>query len=355
VGVENRANVVRSLKYLKEVKGINPEMIVTDLSPNLLGALSEVMGEEKIAIDPFHVMQDVNRAILKDLTRFRIRRFTSEQKDLMKLKNFICMVQSVKNPLDSSSNPCPEVDPKHEIAVLCRLNTVKLLKIHGIQRISAFFTALEHCLAELRISPNLSVLSFAMSLEAKIPKNACTQAGMTRLKAEILKKLKTLSRDCCAPLKDQQTEFNKQRWAIFYQPERLTPERAQLLCEFLQKYPELEPYRDLTLSVGSIYRLPPELVTPILPESLPDHEEWGNELHACIKTFKRWASAIVRFKTVFGSVKKCPKRLRANMEYQNPLVKRLFRTGNNMKGLSRIEKELQLHLGGEVRNFLQAL
>jgi hypothetical protein len=355
VGVENKDNTIQALKYLFEEKHITAEMAVCDFSPNILSGLSEVVGEEKIAIDPFHVMQELNRAILKDLARYRLHLFTDEQKDLTKLKMFVTYYQNLDQNRENKNNPYPIIHTTHQIAMNCLRITKTILDIYQISDLGLFFhrllEELDTCLCDL----DLRVVSFGLSIKEKLPKKARTNAAKDRIKAELLKKLKTLYRACENPLKEQQREFNKHRWTLFYQPERLNPKRATLLDHFLTTYPEVQCYRDLTLSIGSIYRLPHELVSSRLISDLPVNPTWGKELQACLSTFKKWANAIVRFKTFFENHKDFPKRLRANMEYQNPKIKKIFRSGNNMKGLIRIQNEVQVNLGGEVRNFLKAV
>lgn len=355
MGVENTANATQSLEYLFKEKEFTTEIAVSDLSPNLLGSLCDVLGEDKIAIDPFHVMQELNRAILKDLARFRSHLFAEERKDLLKLKDFISKQQhSIQNG-ENTSNPDPKIYPKHQMAMKCLQITRIVLEIYQLSDLDSFFQRLESEIDKFLEDPDLRVVSFGLSLKDKLPKKARTDATMGRIKPELLKKIKTLYRECEEPLKDQQREFNKQRWAIFYQPERLNPKRVKILTHFLVKYPELQCYRDLTLNIGSIYRLPNELVSSRLITDLPINPKWGKELKACLITFKKWASAIVRFKTFFEKHKDLPKRLRANMEYQNPKVKKIFRSGNNMKSLTRIQNEVRFNLGGEVRNFLKSV
>ena len=133
----------------------------------------------------------------------------------------------------------------------------------------------------------------------------------------------------------------------------MTIERARLLTKFLNSYPELNSYRELTLTIGSIYRLPLNLIHENIIDDLIPKRNWGSELQACIKTFKRKSGAIFRFVDFFKQNPDLPKRTRANMEYQNRPVKQIFRSGNNLKSMPRIENELRLHLGGQVRNMLE--
>jgi hypothetical protein len=355
VGVENNANATQSLEYLFKEKNFTTEIAVCDLSPNLLGSLSDVLGEEKIAIDPFHVMQELNRAILKDIARFRSHLFTDERKELHKLKDFMTKQQQLLDNGEFKRCNDPKFSPKHQIAIKCFQITKSILNIYQHSDLDTFFQRLEREIEGFLKDPDLRIVSLGLSLKDKLPKKTRTDAAMSRIKPELLKKLKTLYRECEEPLKDQQCVFNKQRWTIFYQPERLNPKRVKFLTQFLAKYPELQTYRDLTLSVGSIYRLPNEFVSSRLITDLPVNPKWGKELKTCLKTFKKWANAIVRFKTFFEKHKDLPKRLRANMEYQNPKVKKIFRSGNNMKSLTRIQNEVQFNLGGEVRNFLKSV
>jgi hypothetical protein len=355
VGVENKQNAVQSLKYLFGEKGFTTEIAVSDLSPNLLAGLSEVIGDDKIAIDPFHVMQELNRAILKDLARYRVQLFTTERKDLAKLKYFITTLQKAPQKVEIAIAPLPSISPHHQNAQKCLQVTQSILGVYQLADPKRFFSILNKELDKMVDDSNLSIVSFGLSIQEKLPKKAVTQTAMMRMKLELLRKLKTLYRECGEPLKNQQYEYSKQKWTLFYQPERLTLKRVKILTQFLSKYPHLQCYRDLTLSVGSIYRLPNELVSSRLILDLPENPKWGPELQACLSTFKKWANAIIRFKKFFENHQGLPKRLRANMEYQNPKIKRIFRSGNNMKGLTRIQNEVQFNLGGEVRNFLKAI
>jgi hypothetical protein len=117
-----------------------------------------------------------------------------------------------------------------------------------------------------------------MSIAEKIPKNAATLKAMSRVKEELIKKLKTLCRECQRPLIDEQHDYSKMKWLIMKQPEHLTSKQATIVVQFLAKYPELNQYRDLTLSIGSVYRLPIAIVNPKLIETCPINPEWGDEL-----------------------------------------------------------------------------
>jgi len=64
---------------------------------------------------------------------------------------------------------------------------------------------------------------------------------------------------------------------------------------------------------------------------------------------------ILRFREFFLKHPDLPKQCRANTEYLNQKFKEVFRSGLYLKGWGRIENELRLQMGGEIRNFLPAL
>lgn len=108
--------------------------------------------------------------------------------------------------------------------------------------------------------------------------------GRGRTAVDLLKKLKTVYVEARHSLQSAQVKFSKARWVLFYQPERVTPERARLLFRLLAQYPELQPYRDLTLRVGSIYRLPLAEVKPEIIDGLVARDDYGPEVRAAIAT-----------------------------------------------------------------------
>jgi hypothetical protein len=139
-------------------------------------------------------MQELNRGISMDLARFRVQLFTEERKELTKLKNYIIKYQKSAQKGEYNPNPIPIVQSYHQTACNCAQITINMLDIYQISTHPLFFQWLELGLDDLLRSLDLGVISFALSVKDKIPKNARTQAAMDRLKLEILKKLKILYR-----------------------------------------------------------------------------------------------------------------------------------------------------------------
>jgi hypothetical protein len=354
VGVESHEDAVRALTYLKNNLQVDPDIIVMDLSPRLIGAAVEVYGADKIALDPFHVMQCLNRAMVKDLARFRKQNISAEKNELDGLHSKLVAMQQhamdkefIKQQIDAIP-----IQSTSALVDICKKIIKRILSIYLVDRPRHFFERIYDYLPELINHSLLTIKGFGMSIADKIPKKVTTTKAMERMKIELLKKLKTLCRECQKPMKESQRQFNKTKWLVFKQPERLTLKQAEILTRFLRQYPQLNQYRDLTISIGSVYRLPIELVNPALIHDCPINPNWGDELHACLSTLIKYADAMFRFKTFFEKYPNAPKKCRANMEYQNVKFHQLFGVGNYMKGMNRIEREIQQHLGGVVRNFL---
>ena len=93
VGVENSENTKRLLNYAKEKYNLNPSIVTLDLSPNLIGPIKEISGEQVLQIDGFHVMQELNVGIRRDLLDYRNRLFRDEIRDLSDLHHWIIKIQ----------------------------------------------------------------------------------------------------------------------------------------------------------------------------------------------------------------------------------------------------------------------
>jgi hypothetical protein len=187
VGIESQENAVQSLRYVKDILKINPEIIVHDLSPNLISATTEVFGEDKIAFDPYHVMQNLNRAILKDLGRIRKLHFSAEKKDLDRLKENIVLLQrsfseNVKKIPKISSIT---IENTHKIAKQCQIIAENMLKLCNIRDTAIFFYDIRNQLEEYRQCNELPILSFSLSLIEKLPKYIDSIKAMNRIKSEI--------------------------------------------------------------------------------------------------------------------------------------------------------------------------
>ena len=94
VRVESAPIVETTLTYAKEKYHLNPQLVVCDFSPNVLGPSARVFGEKKVQIDGFHVMQEFNRGIHADLLAFRDQTFQAEIRELYDLRNKINQIQS---------------------------------------------------------------------------------------------------------------------------------------------------------------------------------------------------------------------------------------------------------------------
>ena len=359
MGVEGEVEVERALRHLRDDKGVDPDIVVHDFYPATCAGVESVYGVEKSAIDPFHVMQEVNRGIGKDLARFRDQRFASEVRELGAMTTCFSALQAQLAgggviPRDVLAM-LPAVAPGHALAQLCAEVSQAALAALRIPRAAKFFPALREELEAIQCRPELPAKAFAMSVEEHVPRRATTEKARARAAADVLKKLKTMCAESRQYLQVQQAQFSREKWVLFYQPERLTPPRSRLLARFLAKYPELEPYRDLTLGVGSIYRLPLSLVSNAFIDCLPDGPAWGAELQAAIATLKGHRDEILRFREFYAKNPDLPKKCRANTEYLNQRFKAVFQSGLYLKGWDRLENELQLQMGGEIRNFVATL
>ena len=69
-------------------------MAVCDFSPSMMGGIRDVFGEDVLCIDGFHVMQELNNGIRRDLLDFRDIRIKAEINELFGLRDWISRVQA---------------------------------------------------------------------------------------------------------------------------------------------------------------------------------------------------------------------------------------------------------------------
>ena len=97
VGVENNENTLRTLGYAKKKYKLNPKIVTSDFSPNLISPICEIFGEEVLQIDGFHVMQELNIGIRRDLLDFRNKHFKRNIREFISLRSMISKMQEEYN------------------------------------------------------------------------------------------------------------------------------------------------------------------------------------------------------------------------------------------------------------------
>jgi len=93
VGVENSSNTLSALEHAKEKFHLDPPLVTTDFSPNLVDPIHEVFGGNVHQIDGFHVMQELNNGIRRDILDYRYREFRSGIKEYRAYRDWITAIQ----------------------------------------------------------------------------------------------------------------------------------------------------------------------------------------------------------------------------------------------------------------------
>lgn len=352
VGVENNKNVTDTLNYLVEKYGINPQLITSDFSPNITGPICKIFGEEKLQIDGFHVMQELNRGIRTDLLLYRKELFTCEIRELESLRNWVSNTQKeykktgkYRIDLNTIEKSVNLKNYKSHIYFQAVLDSIIVLKENPLEK---FAFSLKNLLNKLENSLNENIKEFQSKIKNILPKGIITSKGQVRIKNEILKKLKGLFLSCRSKLELKSKKFNKDYWVLFCQPERMTEKRIILLNEFISNYSELEEYRKMTLSIGEIYRQNISEVDGSQINDLKIKTKYSDKLKTAIKTIKKFKDAIIRFSKVFKNNSKLAKISHVSMEYINNKFKAPFKKGFNRSSVETIKRKLSLQMGCEV-------
>jgi len=353
---ESLDNAVRILTHLKEL-GVFPGLITCDFSPNLIGGIKQVYGADVIQIDLFHVMQELNRGIKADLHLYRERQFDAERRELRSLRNWINGIQkrvaagsTMVNALKKAEK-APTINPSHEISTKCGTFTSAITTLLMIPTPILFFRELRTFLGTLDLLEE-PLAYISDRLLKVIPIMRFTKKGMLRAKNELLKKIKTYYLWYRTQLDEKSVQFYREMNVLFFQPEHVTPKRRELLDSLLTSHPKLILYRDMTLLLGELSRLPPEEIDGHQIDDLYEYTFFSKKLNAAIKTIKKHKEDILRFVKFFKHHPELLKAHRSSMEYRNRKFKQPFESGNNLLKKQHVLGRLHSQLSGKIEWFL---
>lgn len=357
MGVENFENACRTLITVKVRAPIDPFIITCDFNPSLIAAIKEVFPNSEVQIDGFHVMQELNNGIKRDLKLYAKRAFREEIAVFLDFRTFLNTLQEKRKTTEllrtTQIPPLKEVKRSHANALICKEVIERVLVLLTIQDPDTFFKALDLELSALLKEHGSLLCEFCDALRDKFPKQRFTLKGRSRVQGELLKKLKTLCVKFRSPLQVEVSGFSKERFILFKQPERMDDVAKEHLKKFLEKHPSLSEYREMTLMVGEIYREPYHLVDGRQIDALRKKASYSDKLNTAITTLKKYKSEITAFARVFLEHPELGKACRANMEWLNKRVKAPFKASLNRQNVDHVINRMELQLGGEVRNFIR--
>jgi len=316
-----------------------------------------VYGENVIQIDLFHVMQLLNNGIKADLLKYREKRFDAERQELCSLRNWVNSIQKIVNDVRDFSialriiGNLPEVKSTHKSSSKCAKLTSEVLELLRLDAPTQFFKELREFLNGLN-GTNDQLANFSNNMLNVMPKKRFTEKGMLRVKKEILKKLKTYYLELRKPIDEESVQFHHNFHIVFFQPEKLTLKRKEKLASFLTLHPELKKYREMTLLVGELSRLPYDKIDGHQIEDLRESPLYSNKLNTAIRTIKKQEANILRFVDFFKQNPELSKAQRSNMEFHNKKFKEPFESGNNLLKKERVIGRLNTQLSGKVEWFL---
>lgn len=302
-------------------------------------------------------MQLLNNGIKADILKYRKTRFDAERRELCSLRNWVNCIQKFINAghdfsisLNLAGNP-PEVKPTHNSSSKCANLTSEVLELLRLEVPNQFFQKLRVYINGLDGTDD-QLANFFNTLLKVMPKNRFTEKGMLRVKIELLKKLKSFYLGLRKPIDEESIQFHHDFHVIFFQPENLTRKRQEKLDMFLTGYPELIVYREITLMVGEISRLPYDEIDGHQIEDLKENASYSKKLNTAIRTLKKHEANILRFVDFFKQNPELSKAQRSNMEFHNKKFKEPFESGNNLLKKERILGRLNTQLSGKVEWFL---
>jgi hypothetical protein len=320
----------------------------------MIGGIRAVFGEHVIGIDGFHVMQELNNGIRRDLLDFRDNRFKKEIRELHTMRDWVSRVQekiddgSKVSTAINKAGAFPRSEPGLEICKVALDFSSRVVRLFKQNDPIKFFRNISLFLDKNDNNTCEQIKHFVQAVRPALPHLRFTDKGKLRVQNALFKKLKALFLGFRAKLEDDSTAFYKDHWALFFQPERITPKRKERLDAFLNRYPELGIYRIMTLQVGEIYRLPAEQIDGHQIHDLKESALFSERLNTSIRTLKKNAENILRFVDLYKKHPGLSKKCRASTEWFNVRFKHPFKAGNNLVKKERLLARLRTQLHGDV-------
>ena len=191
---ETLETATQALTYLKVQKHVNPELITMDFAPTLTGAAEKVYGKDKVQIDGYHVMQEINRWIQRYILDYKDRFYQKEINLLLTLRNMVSIIQKthVNTPLRTdtliqSQKMLLSFGESHDNYVRLTSECLRLLTIQNEGLFLSEYFQLKNS-SETSHVPSFRALFCA--LDAVLPKGLLSQKGLSRVHEHILKQLK---------------------------------------------------------------------------------------------------------------------------------------------------------------------
>ncbi len=133
----------------------------------------------------------------------------------------------------------------------------------------------------------------------------------------------------------------------------MTLQRQVFLKEFLARHPGLKEYREMTLQVGELSRLPPAEIDGHQIDSLQPSKKYTKKLNTAIRTLKNHRDSLLRFVAYASLHPGFTNAQHANMEHYNTAFKKPFRAGNNLLKKDRILGRLNTQFSGRIEWYLE--
>ncbi len=352
VGVENSENVTKTLLELRDVYNIIPKLIACDFSPNIVGPICNVYGEEKLQIDGFHVMQELNRGIRSELIQYRNKTFRNEVRDLEKLRNWITSIQKEFKSSGEFKFNLEEIKNSININFLsiksCLYLINEMILVFKNDTTNDFLIKIQNFINSLNKSLDPIFKAYSMWIKKLLPKKEISNKRQLKIQFQLLSRIKKIFLNYRSNLEENSKNFYKNYWVLFIQPEKMTNEREKVLEEFLSSYPELREFRQMTLSIGEIYRQTIKEIDGHQIDELKIKSNYSDKLKSAIKTLKKFKNSIIRFSTTFKHNSKLAKISHVSMEYINKKFKAPFMKGYNRCNINTIQRRLSLQMNCKV-------
>ncbi|MBD3230239.1 MAG: hypothetical protein GF329_18820 [Candidatus Lokiarchaeota archaeon] len=249
---ENSGEIEKVLWNLKQYLPFDPLMITVDFAPAWFEPIKKVFPNSEIQICIFHVMQEVVRALNKELLRFKRRVYDKFIDEAKKLARNILKFQ--KTGKYSKFKIKYEILDHLQVEFLnikdiINENKPKILETR-IQYYSAYLYSLSHQWADL----------LADELIKRLPRNGLTIKNLKYYRVDVFRAFRKVLRIVRGEKEAVKKTFLKVKKLILMGPERFSTDDKKKLMDFLKLNPQFMKIRTLFLTIHETLQFTPNKV-----------------------------------------------------------------------------------------------
>jgi hypothetical protein len=284
---ENSNEIEKALWNLKQYLPYNPLMITVDFAPAWFEPIKKVFPNSEIQICIFHVMQEVVRALNKELIRFKRQVYDRYIDNAKRLARNTLKFQKTGKFL--------KLNLKYKILNQIQDEFLNLKDLINENNPKIVETQIQYYIAYLYTLSWQWADNLADELIERLPNNGLTSKNLKYYRKNVLKAFRKVLRRVRGEKEATKNNFLHVKKLILKGPEKFSSNDHKELTDFLKLNPQFMKIRTFFLTIHGILQFTPSKVNENMILKLKLWQNAGNKLKSALNTLKNNVSKIFTY------------------------------------------------------------